>query len=275
MEEKATLYIVPTPIGNLGDITLRALEVLGSVDLIVCEDTRHTIKLLNHYGIKKTLISYERFSEAKRLRSIMEQLEAGRNIALVSDAGTPAVSDPGSSLIRNVRESGFGVTALPGASALVTALSASGFEGGFRFIGFFPRKEGMINKELLRIKASKETVAFYESPRRIKKTLWYMLKNLGDREVFLAREISKKYEQYINGTSGYILERLQGMDRIGELTVLVKGSTSTDTIDESHILERARFLLESGYSKKDILQVLVEESGLARNRIYQLLVKIN
>ena len=136
----STLYVVPTPIGNLKDITLRALEVLGSVDIIACEDTRHTLKLLNHYGIKKSLISYEKFSEARKTDKIIAHLEAGRNIALVSDAGTPLVSDPGSNLITLARSKGFRVEALPGASAVITAVSASGFSGPFRFIGFFPRQ---------------------------------------------------------------------------------------------------------------------------------------
>ncbi|MBN2297757.1 MAG: 16S rRNA (cytidine(1402)-2'-O)-methyltransferase, partial [Deltaproteobacteria bacterium] len=194
-----TLYIVPTPIGNLRDITLRALDILKQVDLIACEDTRHTLKLLSHFGISKRLVSYEKFSEVKRAAYLIEQLESGKSIALVSDAGTPMVSDPGCVMIAKVRDRGIRIEALPGPSAIIAAQSASGFDGPFRFIGFFPRNKGSIKLELSRIKVSRENTIFFESPRRIEKTLASINEVLADRVICLAREISKIHEEYIVG----------------------------------------------------------------------------
>lgn len=270
-----TLYIVPTPIGNLGDITLRALDVLKSVDIIVCEDTRHTIKLLNHYGIKKPLVSCEKFSEARKARNIISQLESGLSIALVSDAGTPLMSDPGSVLISSAREQGIRIEALPGPSAIITALSASGFDGPFRFIGFFPRQQSIVERELLKMDISREITIFFESPHRIMRTLAALYKALGERHICLAREISKMHEEYLLGTAGQVYDKLEGLASIGEVTVVVKGSSRKDDIDDSFVQTRAQELSESGYSKKDILSVLSEETGLKRNRIYELLLKLD
>ncbi|HPR50507.1 MAG TPA: 16S rRNA (cytidine(1402)-2'-O)-methyltransferase [Deltaproteobacteria bacterium] len=272
--EDSTLYIVPTPIGNLGDITIRALDVLKQVDIIVCEDTRHTIKLLNHYGIKKPLVSYEKHSEAKRLGHIIQELESGKNIALVSDAGTPLVSDPGSRIITLARDRGIRIEALPGPSAIITALSASGFAGPFRFIGFFPRLKRDRELELLRMNVSTDTIVFFESPHRIVRTLKYMDQALKDRQLCLAREISKVHEEYIVGSARELNDRLQQLNSIGEVTVMVKGSDRSDDIDESLLKTRAQELLESGYSKKDILAVLSKETGLRRNTLYDLLINL-
>ncbi|HOO36801.1 MAG TPA: 16S rRNA (cytidine(1402)-2'-O)-methyltransferase [Deltaproteobacteria bacterium] len=272
--EDSTLYIVPTPIGNLGDITIRALDVLKQVDIIVCEDTRHTIKLLNHYGIKKPLVSYEKHSEAKRLGHIIQELESGKNIALVSDAGTPLVSDPGSRIITFARDRGIRIEALPGPSAIITALSASGFAGPFRFIGFFPRLKRDRELELLRMNVSTDTIVFFESPHRIVRTLKYMDQALKDRQLCLAREISKVHEEYIVGSARELNDRLQQLNSIGEVTVMVKGSDRSDDIDESLLKTRAQELLESGYSKKDILAVLSKETGLRRNTLYDLLINL-
>lgn len=275
--ERSTLYIVPTPIGNLGDITLRALDVLKNVDVIVCEDTRHTVKLLNHYDIKKPLVSYEKFSEAKKSDHIIRQLESGKNIALVSDAGTPLVSDPGSRIITYARQKGIHIEALPGPSAITTALSASGFEGSFRFIGFFPRQNKAIKQEILRMDISREHTIFFESPHRIRKTLASICQALGDRQVCFAREISKLHEEYIVGSAREVYDKLERMNSIGEITILIKGSNRSDDVDdvdESFLKTRAQDLLRSGYSKKDILSVLSQETGLKRNAIYELLLNL-
>jgi 16S rRNA (cytidine1402-2'-O)-methyltransferase len=272
---KPALYIVPTPIGNLRDITLRALDVLNQVDLIACEDTRHTIKLLNHYAIKKPMISYEKFSEAKRISHIIEQLDLGHSIALVSDAGTPLVSDPGSLLIYRVRERGIKIEALPGPSAIITTVSASGFDGPFRFIGFFPRQKSAQKLELLRMSISIENTVFFESPHRILKTLTSICHTLGDRQICLAREISKVHEEYILGSAREVYDKLQHLGSIGEITVIVKSSEDTDEINESYIQRRAQDLTKAGHSKKDILHVLSQETGMKRNQIYKMLHKLD
>jgi 16S rRNA (cytidine1402-2'-O)-methyltransferase len=272
--ESSKLYLVPTPIGNLKDITLRALDVLSSVDLIVCEDTRHTIKLLNHYGIKKPLISYERFSEARKSESILEQLQKGKTIALVSDAGTPAISDPASRLIIKARENGVRIEALPGPSALSTAFSASGFEPPFRFIGFFPRQKEKIEKELLRIGISMDVTIFYESPRRLLKTLKSISVCAQNREICVAREISKLHEEYLTGTTDEVISKIQGKELKGEITVLVKGTGEYFEHDVNSIKNIALPLLKSGCSKKDVLHILSQETGFSRNEIYNILIDL-
>ena len=270
-----TLYIVPTPLGNLRDITLRALDILKQVDLIACEDTRHTLKLLNHYGIKKQMVSYEKFSEARKALYLIEQLQSGKSIALVSDAGTPMINDPGAVVIASVRERGIRIEVLPGPSAIVAAQCASGFEGPFRFIGFFPRNQGGIKLELSRMKVSGENTVFFESPRRIEKTLASINRVLADRLLCVAREISKIHEEYIVGTALEVQSRIQELDSIGEITVVVKGSEQTEAVDETLLMKRAGELLKAGYTKKDILHVLSQETGRKRNEIYELLLKID
>jgi 16S rRNA (cytidine1402-2'-O)-methyltransferase len=272
--ERSTLYLVPTPIGNLKDITLRAIDVLGSVDLIACEDTRHTRKLLNHLGIRKALISYERFSETKKLEIILDELRAGKNVALVSDAGTPAISDPGSKLVTKARGQGIRIEALPGPSALITAFSASGFEPPFRFIGFFPRQKDKIEKELLRIRLSQDVTIFYESPRRLLKTLNSMAECLQEREIFVAREITKLHEEYLAGTVENVKSHIEGRDLKGEVTVLVKGTHEVFERDEKSLRDLALQLVSSGHSKKDILQILTQETGFRRNEIYNMLIDL-
>ncbi|HVN72357.1 MAG TPA: 16S rRNA (cytidine(1402)-2'-O)-methyltransferase, partial [Desulfomonilia bacterium] len=180
--DKSTLYLVPTPIGNLRDITLRAIDILGYVDLIVCEDTRHTRKLLSHLHISKPLISSERFSEARSIEPLIEQLDSGKSIALVSDAGTPAISDPGSRLIAQAHARGIRVEALPGPCALITAFSASGFEAPFRFIGFLPRLNNEREIEFVRMSATGDATIFYESPRRLLTTLRRIMKQMPGRD---------------------------------------------------------------------------------------------
>ncbi len=268
---KATLFLVPTPIGNLKDITLRAIEVLREVDLIACEDTRHTRKLLSAYDIHTPLMSYEKFSEKKKISRIINLLAEGGSVALVSDAGTPLISDPGSVLIRDVRDRGMKIEALPGPSALIAAMAASGFEGPFRFIGFFPRQRGAAVREVMRMKLSTDHTIFYESPRRIAATLKLLDESLGDRSIFFAREISKVHEEHLLGRAGQILETLSARREIGEVTVVVQGSAQVQFLDENSLKQRARRLMGEGYTKKDILGVLVDETGLGRNRIYRLL----
>lgn len=269
-----TLFLVPTPIGNLRDITLRALDVLKEADLIACEDTRHTRKLLQVYGIRAPLVSYEKFSEARKASAIISHLEDGKSVALVSDAGTPLMSDPGAVLVSRVRERGFRIEGLPGPCAFVAALSASGFEGPFRFMGFFPRQASTAKRELTRMGLTPDITVFYESPHRILATLGLMSTLLGDREICLAREISKVHEEYLAGTPCEVLRELQSREAIGEVTVIVRGSSAGGSIDDDALRKRARTLLAAGFSKKDVLRALTEETGLGRNRIYELLLAL-
>jgi 16S rRNA (cytidine1402-2'-O)-methyltransferase len=272
--EKFSLYLVPTPIGNLRDITLRALDVMKAVDLIVCEDTRHTKKLLTHYGISKPLLSCERFSEARKTRYILDQVESGKNIALLSDAGTPAVSDPGSRLVAEARSRGVRVEALPGACALITAFSATGFEPPFRFMGFFPRQKDEREKELARMSATTDVTIFYESPRRLLATLKWIMKYMPDREICVARELTKVHEEYIIGAASEIIPRLAECEIKGELTVLVKGTLIHTTIEQDSLEERMRALINTGHSGRDVLQVLSQETGISRNEIYKMLIHL-
>lgn len=272
--DSSTLYLVPTPIGNLRDITIRAIEILQSVDTIFCEDTRHTRKLLTHYGINKPLVSCERFSELRRVDRIIELLSKGKRIALVSDAGTPTVSDPGSKLISQVRAKGFRVEALPGPCALITALSASGFEAPFRFIGFFPRNKYGRDNELLRIKASSEVTICYESPRRLLTMLKAMKLTIPERDICIARELTKIHEEYLIGNAEELISILADREIKGEVTVLIKGSLFRDTLSNDSIEERALTLLHEGHSRKDVLQVLSQETGMGRNEIYKMLIRL-
>lgn len=218
-------YVVGTPIGNLEDITYRAVRVLGEVDLIVCEDTRVTINLLNKYGIKKPTMSYHSQSKLAKLDKIIDMIAEGKTLALVSDAGTPTISDPGSVLVSKIREtfSDIEVIAIPGASALVSALSISGLPASeFLFLGFLPHKKG---RETLfkEIAITERTVVFYESPHRIIKSLESLKKSVGDRRVVIARELSKIYEQIVSGTADEVLKYFaENTDKVrGEFVVLV------------------------------------------------------
>lgn len=221
------LYIVATPIGNLEDITLRAVRVLKEVDLILCEDTRVTAKLLQKYGIKTPTLSYHSHSKLSKVEKIFEMLESGKNVALVSDAGTPAISDPGVLLVSQIRERAPNVkiVPIPGSSAVVSALSVSGFPASdFLFLGFLPHKKG---RETLfkEIAESKRTVVFYESPHRIMKTLASLDKALGKRKIAIARELTKIYEEFLSGTASELYEYFnKNKEKIkGEFVVMVSG----------------------------------------------------
>jgi 16S rRNA (cytidine1402-2'-O)-methyltransferase len=269
-----TLFLVPTPLGNLKDITLRALEVLREVDLIVCEDTRHTRKLLTHYDISKPLVSCERFNEAKRTKYILEQLADGKQVAMVSDAGTPNVSDPGSRIISQTRAWGIPIVALPGPSALITAFSASGFTAPLRFLGFFPRKKEVMEREIQKMTITDEVTIFYESPRRLIKTLRMIHERIPEREVCIAREMTKIHEEYIVGTVQQVLDKICPTSIKGEVTVLVRGSHEEETFKASSLQDMAKNLLMNGHSHKDILMTLSQETGINRNELYRMLLDV-
>lgn len=218
------LYLVPTPIGNLGDISRRALEVLEKVDLVACEDTRVTGRLLTHYGFKKKLISYHEYNERSRAGKLLAEVNAGRTVAVVTDAGTPGISDPAYRIVRTAIDSGIAVEALPGPSALLPALTASGLPTDrFFFEGFLSHKSAARRRRLEEVRAYPHTLVFYESPHRVGKCLNDMLEILGDRQACLAREISKKFEQYIRGTLSEIIQQIALRNVKGEIVLIVSG----------------------------------------------------
>ena len=223
--QPGTLYLVATPIGNLEDITLRALRTLKECDLVAAEDTRRSGQLLKHFGISRPLLSYFQFNEAKRSEEIIERLRRGEKVALVTDAGSPGISDPGERVVKAAIAAGFRVESVPGPSALVAALTASGLPAEeFHFIGFLPHKSGQRRRELERLKTIRGTLVFYESPYRIEKLLVELNDIYPGRQVVLARELTKKFEQFLRGTPAELLEVLQQRALKGEFVVMVTGA---------------------------------------------------
>jgi 16S rRNA (cytidine1402-2'-O)-methyltransferase len=219
------LYVVATPIGNLGDITLRALEVLKSVDLIAAEDTRHSGMLMKHFGIKKPFVSYHQHNEAKRTAELVERLAGGENIALVTDAGTPGLSDPGARLIRECIERQLSFTIVPGPSSILTALIGSGFSAArFSFRGFLPVKSGQRERELRAAAEVAETVIFFESPYRLTKTLAVCVDVMPNRQLCVARELTKKFEEFRRGMASELLAHYEAHPPKGEVVLVISGN---------------------------------------------------
>ena len=220
-----TLYLVATPIGNLEDITLRALRTLKECDVVAAEDTRRTGQLLKHFEISKPLLSYFRFNEARRSEEILDRLKRGEKVALVTDAGSPGISDPGERVVRAAIKAGLRVESVPGPSALVAALTASGLATEeFHFIGFLPHKPGQRRKKLEALKAFQGTLVLYESPYRIERLLAELTELFPEREVVLARELTKKFEEYLRGKAAELLALVQTRTLKGEFVVLVSGA---------------------------------------------------
>ncbi|HML94554.1 MAG TPA: 16S rRNA (cytidine(1402)-2'-O)-methyltransferase [Thermodesulfobacteriota bacterium] len=271
------LYIVGTPIGNLEDITLRALRTLKEADVIACEDTRTTRKLLSRYGIEKPLLSYHEHNETVRAEEIAALLAEGKSVALVTDAGTPCISDPGYRAVRLASERGFEVLPVPGPSAAIAALSVSGLPtSGFVFLGFPPRTRKALGEFLTRVKDYPETLVFYESPNRAEKTLKVMLDTLGDRNVSLGREITKLYEETIRGRISQVLERVEEKGSVkGEVTLIVEGADRKAAKPDSETVES---LLEGyraeGLSLKDAVRKTTEETGASKSSTYKRALEI-
>ena len=223
--QPGTLYLVATPIGNLEDITLRALRTLKECDVVAAEDTRRTGLLLKHFEISKPLLSYFQFNEAKRSEEILERLRHGEKVALVTDAGSPGISDPGERVVKAAIAKGFRVEAIPGPSALVAALTASGLPTDeFHFIGFLPHKSGQRRKMLEGLKILRSTLVIYESPYRVEKLLAELQELYPNRQVVLARELTKKFEEYLRGTSAELLQLFKQRAVRGEFVVLIQGA---------------------------------------------------
>jgi 16S rRNA (cytidine1402-2'-O)-methyltransferase len=222
---KGHLYLVPTPIGNLDDITERALQILEHVDIVACEDTRVSGRLLSHYGIKKQLVSYHEFNERERASLLLGKIKNGETVAVVTDAGSPGISDPAYRIVRLAIDHDIKIEALPGPCALIPALSASGLPTDrFFFEGFLPHKGGPRQKRLEEIKEYQHTLIFYESPHRVEKSLKAMLETFGNRQACLAREISKKFEEYLRGTIQEILDTISQRKVKGEIVLVIAGA---------------------------------------------------
>ncbi|NBX04147.1 MAG: 16S rRNA (cytidine(1402)-2'-O)-methyltransferase [Alphaproteobacteria bacterium] len=267
------LYIVATPIGNLGDITLRALEVLKQADLIACEDTRVTAKLLNHYGIKKPTISYNDHNGGERRPVIMDALRDGKRVALVSDAGTPLISDPGYKLVRDVVVAGFFVTTLPGASSVLSALCLSALPTDkFLFAGFLPPKKEAMLAELSSLARTPATLVFFESARRLIATLSVMQQALGNREAAVVREITKLFEESKRGTLAELIAHYEkNGEPKGEVVICVGAGTQEQTSDED-ITSHLKKLLAT-HSVKEAASILAEQTGRPRKELYALALK--
>lgn len=258
------LYIVATPIGNLKEITLYALEKLQEVDYILCEDTRTSLVLLNHYEIKKPLKSYHKFNEKSEVEKVVSDLKAGKNIALISDAGMPGISDPGNILVNECIKEDVDYTVISGPSALINAFVMSGFQPPFTFVGFLSNKKSEAKKQLQEIKDYKTSLIFYISPHDINKELSDIYSILGDRKAVVVREISKKFEEktFINLKDGY-----QGVVK-GEFVLIVEGATG-DTQSSLTIAQEIDVLITSGVDKNEAIKQVAHNRNLKKNDVYQ------
>jgi len=271
------LYVVATPIGNLKDITLRALEVLKEVPVIACEDTRRTLKLLSHYGIEgKKLISYHEHNEREAAERIVNLLKEGLSVALVSDAGTPTISDPGYRLVRRAREKGIKVVPLPGPSAVVAALSASGLPTDrFLFYGFLPRKEGKLKEALKEIASYPFTVVAYESPHRLERTLEVLGELYPEAEVGVYRELTKLNEEFLFGKPSEILKELKEEGKLkGEIVLLFPSEFGGEEKKELSPGELLKELKVKGYSMKEAVKEVRERLGLPKREVYSQALEI-
>ncbi|PID74563.1 MAG: 16S rRNA (cytidine(1402)-2'-O)-methyltransferase [Desulfobacterales bacterium] len=265
-----SLYLVPTPIGNLEDITLRGLRILREVDCIAAEDTRHSRKLLDHYGITTPLTSYYREKEQRKSEQLLGMMLGGKDIALISDAGTPCISDPGAVLVEKAYLAGIEVIPLPGASALTTALSASGYAGnGFLFVGFAPPKTGKRKKLLTTLRDLQYPVVFYESPQRVEALLKDALEILGDRDIFWAREITKAYQDLQHSRLEELLNGKKPQIYRGEFVIILFPGTK-EKPDRQSVEERICWYRDnSELSLKDMSRKLATELGVPRSEIYK------
>lgn len=265
------LYIVATPIGNLEDITLRALRVLKEADLIAAEDTRHTRALLNHYGIETELTSYHEHNERTKAHALAERLKRGERIALVSDAGTPTLSDPGYRLVREAVEAGVPVVPVPGASALTAVLSVSGLPTDrFAFEGFLPAKKAQRRERLRGLREEKRTLIFYEAPHRLQESLQDLIDILGEREAVLGREITKIHEEFIRGRLSELKARVADREVRGEITLVVMGAAGEAAPSEGLIRAEIQKLRKNGLRVKEIATILGEKFSCSKREIYRL-----
>lgn len=270
---KGKLYIVATPIGNLEDITLRAINVLKEVDFIIAEDTRHSLKLLNHLEISKPLISYHRHNEENKTEDILNKIEEGKNIALISDAGTPVISDPGEFIVKEAIEREIEVIPIPGASAIITALMAAGVNTrNFTFYGFLSLNKKIRTKELEQIKDNNNTVILYEAPHKIKNTMQDLEDYVDDRKIVIARELTKIHEEFIRGTIDEIKDKLQNPK--GEYVIIIDKNENINENEENKLRELSieehyKYYEKMGLEKKEIIKKIAKDRQVAKNEIYK------
>ena len=265
------LYIVATPIGNLEDITIRALKILKEVDLIAAEDTRQTLKLLNHFEISKPLISYHRHNEDVKSNILIEKLENGENIALVSDAGTPGICDPGEEVIRKAIEEGITVIPIPGACAMINALIVSGLPTKeFNFLGFLPLNKKLRKEKLDEINKSEKTIIIYEAPHKMKNTLEDLKGILKNRKIVLARELTKIHEEFIRKNINELLENIENMK--GEMILIIEGNkkekNNENELNSLSLEEHYKYYEKQGFDKKEIIKKISKDRNVSKNDIY-------
>lgn len=274
---RGILYIVGTPIGNLGDITIRALDTLKNVDIILAEDTRQTLKLLNHFNIEKRLVSYHRHNEDEKIAQVVSFLNDGKNLALVSDAGMPIISDPGQNLIKYLIQNDFEVIVIPGVTALITGIVKSGFDSTrFTFEGFLSVNKKQRNKRLNGLVNETRTMIFYEAPHKILATLKSIEETLGNRNICIARELTKIHEEYLHLTVKEAIEKIEQEGIRGEIVLLIEG-VSEDSLEakrkeemlEIDSRELVRKYIESGMSKKDAIKTVAKEKKISKNEVYK------
>ncbi len=272
-----TLYLVATPIGNLEDMTFRAVRTLKEVDVIACEDTRHTRMLLDHYGIRKPLLSYHEHNEQRRAPELVRRLSAGESVAIVSDAGMPVLSDPGYTVLQLAIDHGISVVPIPGPSAITTALAVSGLPPDhFLFIGFLPRRSSERRRVLAELAQLPWTLVAFEAPHRIGSALADVHAILGNRRLALIRELTKRFEEVIRGLVTDVLEQVQKSPPRGELTVVIEGATKDQAAAEqpSDVTAHLKQLLASGSSPKDAVRVVAATHRLPKRTVYQLALDV-
>ena len=269
------LYVVATPIGNLEDITLRALRVLREVDLIAAEDTRHTRKLLTRYGIETPLTSYHDRNERTKAAALVKRLEAGESIALVSDAGTPTISDPGYHLIRAAAEKGLPVTPVPGVSATTAALSVCGLATDrFVFQGFLPARRNRRKETLRQLQGDDRTLVFYEAPHRIREALADMQEVLGNRAALLGRELTKVHEELLRGTLSQLAAELEETPARGEFVIVLAGRDEAPQVNEETLRAEIGKLLEAGRTASDVAKLVAQTFSLVKRDVYKLVLEV-
>lgn len=270
-DKSPTLYLIPTPIGNMEDITLRAIKTLENVEVVFAEDTRETGLLLKHLNIKKKLISNHNFNEDKNLDKLIDYLKRGYNVGVVSDRGTPGISDPGYGLAKHAIKNNYNVVSLPGATALIPALTSSGIDNStFLFYGFLNSKNTKQIKELEELKNIKSTLIFYESPHRIEKTIENIKKILGNREISISREISKKFEEIYRGDCNTILIQLK--EPKGEFVIVIAGNTTKEK-SEFSINEQIDELIDVGYDKMEAIKEVSKKNKIPKSEVYANYIK--
>lgn len=280
MSEIGTLFLVATPIGNLEDITLRALRVLKEVDVIAAEDTRQTLKLLNHFDIKSSLTSYYEHNKIEKGNYIIGMLLDGKNVAVVSDAGSPGISDPGEDLVRLAVDNGINVTMVPGPVAAITGLVISGLPAGrFVFEGFLPMNKKQRRKRIEELENEIRTVVLYEAPHKLIHTLKDLYGALGDRNIVIARELTKKFEQVVRCTLSEAISLYSKETPKGEFVIILQGADEKELIDEDRqkwgylsLKEHVAMYMEQGYEKKEAIKKTSEDRGLSKREVYNSLI---